>query len=136
MVASEPPLDPLDHDGGDDYVDYLRVIRQVDELVAAFDAHPDEATRERVLALLTSIDLLHRTALTRLVAGLREHGAGAALDLVAGDRVIETLLALYDLAELDIPEDLPHDMPEPDPAVVAFVPRDRLTLGRRPGSDQ
>jgi hypothetical protein len=146
MAGPDPPLDrpPIGSDGEPgydaDYLEYLQLLRQVDELVAAFDHHPDDATREQVLALLTSIDLIHRTALGRLVAGLRDQGAEAALDRVAGDRVVETLLALYDLAELDVPADLPGDAPA-DPrgqapaGAVAFVPRDQLTLGRRPGAE-
>jgi hypothetical protein len=126
MAGSDRPYDP-------DYVEYLGLLRQVDALVAAFDDHPDEATVERVLALLTSIDLLHRTALTRLVAGLRGQGAGAVLDRVADDRVVGTLLALYDLVQLDVPDELPTDDPSRAGA-VAFVPRNQLTLGRRPGS--
>jgi hypothetical protein len=142
MAASDPhpgrrDRGPADSDGFGDYADYLRLLRQVDELVVAFDDHPDESTRERLLALLTSIDLLHRTALTRLVTGLRDHGAGAALDRVARDRVVETLLALYDLAELDVPDDLPDHAHEQDPAsTVVFVPRDQLTLGRHRESDR
>ncbi|MBW3555060.1 MAG: hypothetical protein KY466_16250 [Gemmatimonadetes bacterium] len=119
MAGSDASLDRLDYD------DYVRLIRQVDELIAAFDSHPDEATRERVLALLTGVDLLHRTALRRLVEGLREHGAGAALEGVVRDRVVETLLGLYGLADLDIPEE--EALPEEGEA-LAFVPRDRLTM--------
>ena len=119
MAGSDASPDRLDYD------DYVRLIRQVDELVAAFDSHPDERTRERVFALLTGVDLLHRTALTRLVEGLREHGAGAALEGVARDRVVETLLGLYGLAELDIPEE---EAAAPEKDAVAFVPRDRLTM--------
>lgn len=133
MAGSEMPSQSLDYD------DYIRLIRQVDELVVTFDTHPDEATRERVLALLTAVDLLHRTALTRLVEGLRDQGAGPALDGVCRDRVVETLLGLYDLADLDVPDDEslpdapsavdPTGHPADDPAVVAFVPRERLTMG-------
>lgn len=120
MTGFEPGAGTLE------YHEYVRLIRQVDELVAAFDSHPDEATRERVLALLTAIDLLHRTALNRLAEGLREHGAGATLERVLEDRVVETLFGLYDLAELEIAA-----APEPEPADVGFVPREKLTFGRR-----
>lgn len=125
MAGSERPAERLDYD------DYVRLIRQVDELVTAFDSHPDEPTRERVLALLTAVDLLHRTALRRMVEGLREHGAGPALEGVARDPVVETLLGLYDLAELDIPEEN-GQAEEPDmDGVVGFVPRESLAV--RPG---
>lgn len=119
MAESDGANDPLDYD------DYVRLIRQVDELVVAFESHPDEATRERVLALLTAVDLLHRTALTRLVDGLREHGAGPALEGAARDRVVETMLGLYGLAELRIPEE---EEPTALPGTVGFVPRESLTV--------
>jgi hypothetical protein len=137
MVGPEDWMDRLDYD------DYVRLLRQVDDLVAAFDQHPDEATRERVVALLTSIDLLHRSALARLVARLRARGDGPALDAAADDRVVRTLLALYDLAELEVPEELDEGTgPDRGPSAggwgepgVAFVPRDRLTLRRRAGGE-
>lgn len=122
MTRSEPEPGMLDYD------EYVRLIHQVDELVATFEDHPDETTRERVVTLLTAVDLLHRSALNRLVEGLREHGAGGALDSVLKDRVVETLLGLYDLAELDIPE--PAEGP-PGGDNVVFVPRDELTFGRK-----
>jgi hypothetical protein len=106
------------------YESYLRLIRQVDDLVASFDDHPDEATRERVAALLGGIDLLHREGLTRLSEGLKNHGMGPVLEAVAGDPVVRTLLGLYDLAELDLPEE-----PAPEEGVT-FIPRERLTMGR------
>lgn len=129
MAGSDTTTDPLDYD------DYVRLIRQVDALVLSFESHPDEATRERVLALLTAVDLLHRSALARLVEGLREHGAAPALEGVRRDRVVETLLGLYDLAELDLPDE--DGVPDGDPAAgpaagrdgMAFVPRDQLTMG-------
>jgi hypothetical protein len=137
MVGPEDWMDRLDYD------DYVRLLRQVDDLVAAFDQHPDEATRERVVALLTSIDLLHRSALARLVARLRARGDGPALDAAADDRVVRTLLALYDLAELEVPEELDEGTGADRGASaggwgepgVAFVPRDRLTLRRRAGGE-
>lgn len=126
MTPSEPGAGTLDYD------EYVRLIRQVDELVAGFEGHPDEATRERVLALLTSIDLLHRNALNRLSDGLRDHGAGPALERVLEDRVVETLFGLYDLAELEVPA---APEPEPEPANLGFVPREKLTFGRGPGRE-
>lgn len=126
MAGSDASLDRLGYD------DYVRIIRQVDELVAAFDAHPDEATRERVLALLTAVDLLHRIGLRRLVQALRDQGAGPALEGAGRDPVIETLLGLYDLAELQIPD---HEDLDPSAATVGFVPRESLTRSQ-PRSDQ
>lgn len=122
MTEFDGAADRVDYDG------YIRLIQQVDELVAGFDSHPDEATRERVLALLTAVDLLHRTALGRLVEGLREHGAGPTLEDLTRDRVVETLLGLYGLVELEIPEE--DGLPS---GTVGFVPRESLAGGRSTG---
>lgn len=109
------------------YDEYLHLIRQADELLASFESHPDEATRERVVALLTAIDLLHRTGLRRLADALREQGAGAALEGAARDPVVRTLLGLYELADLEIPEE-EEGAAAGTPPGVTFVPRERLTM--------
>lgn len=107
------------------YQSYLHLIRQVDELVAGFEQHPDEATREQAVALLTGIDMLHHEALGRLVAFLRGAGAAEVLDRALGDPVTRALFGLYGLAELELPEEKP-------PAPAAFVPVERLTVNGRP----
>jgi hypothetical protein len=116
------PLSRLEYDS------YLRLIDQLDDLIAAFEQHPDITTRERAITLLGGLDTLHREGLGRLVERLRSAGAGEMLDHAASDPVVKTLLGLYDLAELDLPEDAP-------PANVAFVPIEALTVrGERPGT--
>ena len=110
------------------YETYLNLIRQLDDLVNIFEHHPDPATQEQVAALLSGLDLLHREGLGRLVGALREAGADELLDQATADPVVKTLLGLYDLAELDIPE-------EASPAQSgAFVPVERLTVGRKPNA--
>lgn len=109
------------------YESYLSLIRRLDELIAGFEAHPDPATRERAIALLEGLDRLHREGLGRLVERVREGGGGGILDRALDDPVIGTLLGLYDLAELDLPE-----APTASGA-TAFVPLERVTVrGRRP----
>lgn len=108
---------------------YLNLIRQVDDLIAAFADHPDPRTVERAGALLGGVDALHREGLTRLVDALREAGAGEMIDRAAEDPIVEIFLGLYDLAELDLPDG-------PDPTAPAagspdgFVPREALTMRR------
>lgn len=86
------------------YENYVALMRELDELVSAFQAHPDPHTRDAALALLNGLDLLHREGLQRLVSALRERDAGHALEEgVEEDRVIRAFLGLYDLADLDLP---------------------------------
>jgi nitrite reductase/ring-hydroxylating ferredoxin subunit len=108
------------------YETYVNLLRQLDDLVAIFEHHPDPATQEQAAALLSGLDLLHREGLGRLVSTLRDAGADALLDQATDDPVVKTLLALYDLADLDIPE-------EASPAQsTTFIPTEQLTVGRKP----
>jgi hypothetical protein len=100
------------------YEAYLAVLERLDEAVRRFEVHPDFPTRARVVALLGDIDTAHREGLRRLVEGLREAGAGEALERVTADRVVRTLLGLYDLADLGLPE--------PGRSPAGFVPLAQL----------
>ena len=109
------------------YQSYLHLIRQLDELVAIFEQHPDPATREQAVALLSGLDMLHHEGLGRLIAALRGNGAGDILDRALHDPVVRTLFGLYGLAELNLPEEPPP--PKPAPLV-------QLTIsGRKPNAD-
>jgi hypothetical protein len=81
------------------YDDYRALMRELDELVAWFELHPEFKTRERAVALLHGLDTLHREALGRLVDALRAAGAGPALEQAHADPVVAALLSLYDLAD-------------------------------------
>jgi nitrite reductase/ring-hydroxylating ferredoxin subunit len=109
------------------YETYVNLIRQLDELVSVFENHPDPATREQAVALLSGMDMLHHEALGRLVGLLRNHGGSEFLDRAFQDPVIQTLFGLYGLAELNLPEE-----EEPKPAPAAFVPLERLTVNGEP----
>lgn len=111
------------------YETYVNLIRQLDDLIAVFEHHSDPTTREQAGALLIGLDQLHREGLTRLVAALRD---ADALDRAIGDPVVETLLGLYDLVDLNLPE---APQPELDPS-VSFIPLERLrssSTGNRKG---
>ena len=87
------------------YEHYLDLAAELDEMIAALDAHADESTREQLLGLLQRVDLLHREGLLRLTDALRADGAGEALDrAVAADPVVRILLGLYGLADLGLEE--------------------------------
>lgn len=68
----------------------------IDDLIHELDQQPDDV-RERVYALLDGVDVLHRSALTRLVALLQAPGAGLGWKSARTDPVIRTVLQLYDL---------------------------------------
>ena len=79
--------------------DYRALMGELDRLVSWFELHPEFATRERAVTLLSDLDRLHREALSRLVEELRNAGAGPALEQACADPVVATLLSLYDLAD-------------------------------------
>lgn len=109
------------------YGNYLRLIQQLDELVAIFENHPDTATREQAVALLSGLDMLHHEGLGRLAAALRGNGAGEMLERALHDPVVRTLFGLYGLADLELPE-------EPKPAAAPALVQ--LTVnGRQPRAD-
>lgn len=104
-----------------EYDSYLHLIRQLDELVAVFEEHPDPATREQVISLLGGLDMLHREGLRRFVDRLRDFGGEALLQQAAADPIVEVMLGLYDLVDLDLPEERQEAMPQ------GFVPLEQVT---------
>jgi nitrite reductase/ring-hydroxylating ferredoxin subunit len=105
--------------------EYLNLLRMVDELVQAFENHPDERVREQAIALLSGVDSLHREGLTRLAAGLRAQGS---FDAAVADPVVSILFGLYGLADLPIPEE-----PLSTPKLVQLRPRARWVDVARAG---
>lgn len=104
------------------YDSYLHLIQQLDELIALFEEHPDPVTRERAVALLSGLDALHREGLRRLTDRLREFGGEAILQQATKDPVVEVLLGLYDLVDLDLPDEPAR------PAARSFVPLEAVTI--------
>ena len=103
---------------------YLELAAELDALIAALEAHPDEATRDQVVGLLQRVDLLHREGLLRLAEALRAEGAGAALDRAAAeDPVVRIFLGLYGLVDLGVEE-------RARAATDGFVPIERLRVRR------
>jgi nitrite reductase/ring-hydroxylating ferredoxin subunit/Fe-S cluster biogenesis protein NfuA len=80
------------------HIPFDELIAYLDGLVAAFEEHPDEATREAVFSLLQGIDGLHREAFKRLALFLEDHQAGHLLvEAASVDRLLNTVLSLYDV---------------------------------------
>lgn len=78
--------------------DLLEVVqRAIDRL----GHHADPAVRAEVEALLTGIDAVHRTALSRLVTALQSMGGDALMTRLVADPAIRLLLMSYDLIAVD-----------------------------------
>ena len=108
------------------YEHYLDLAAELDEMIAALEAHADESTREQLVGLLQRVDLLHREGLLRLVDALRADGAGEALDRAAtADPVVRILLGLYGLADLGLEEPAAGGG-----SADGFVPIERLGVRR------
>ena len=109
------------------YEHYLDLAAELDEIIAALEAHADESTREQLLELLHRVDLLHREGLLRLVDALRADGAGEAVDrAAAADPVVRILLGLYGLADLGLEEEEEERATTRD----GFVPIEQLAVRR------
>lgn len=73
------------------------LLAYLDQMTAAFEEHPDPATREAVFGLLQGIDALHRAAFRRLAEFLAAHrGEALLVEAARGDRLLATVFALYD----------------------------------------
>lgn len=78
------------------------LLAYLDDVVQSFEEHPDEATRQAVFGMLQAIDALHREGLKRLAAYLERQGAVQLLgDAAEADRVVYTMLGLYDMLPPD-----------------------------------
>lgn len=80
--------------------DYDELMAWIAERAAEVDDLP-AASRDRVLALLDGIDLLHRHGLSRFVERVRLLGGRGMLERLTEDEVVRSLLELYDLAPAD-----------------------------------
>jgi nitrite reductase/ring-hydroxylating ferredoxin subunit len=102
------------------------LLDQLDQFVGIFEQHPDQTVQEQVTALLTAVDMIHREGLSRIVDALRDSGGDELVQKLADDRVVETLLGLYGLVDLELPEEVNET-----PAPVATVDQILLQYGSR-----
>jgi Fe-S cluster biogenesis protein NfuA len=71
-------------------------MQQLDELLATFARHPDDAVREAVVALLRTVDVLHRAAVHRVAALLEER---SLVEEARADPYIAVLFELYESSD-------------------------------------
>jgi Fe-S cluster biogenesis protein NfuA/nitrite reductase/ring-hydroxylating ferredoxin subunit len=78
------------------------LLAYLDDVVQSFENHPDEATQQAVFGMLQALDAVHREGLKRLAVFLADRGTADLLaDAADADRVIYTLLGLYDMLPAD-----------------------------------
>ena len=77
------------------------LLLEVDRLIGRLTAHPDTAVGETTVALLASIDVVHRTALTRLMGAIQSMAGDAFVNRLTADPAIRLLLMSYDLLAVD-----------------------------------
>jgi len=77
------------------------VLAEVDRLIAALQAHPDQQVREQVTTLLEGIDAVHRTALTHMIDAIRGMAGEAFINKLIADPAIRLLLMSYDLVAVN-----------------------------------
>ena len=95
-------------------------VERLDALIAAYEAEPDPATRERAFELLQAVDAVHRPGLARLAA-LLDQLDPAARGQVLDDPAVRLLLEMYEL--------LP---PEPAPPPGGFVALEEVAVVTAP----
>ncbi len=77
------------------------VLAEVEQLIAKLTAHPDPRVGEMVTALLENVDIVHRTALARLMGAIQSMAGDAFINRLTGDPAIRLLLMSYDLLAVD-----------------------------------
>jgi nitrite reductase/ring-hydroxylating ferredoxin subunit len=77
------------------------LLADVERLIGVLSEHPDAKVGETALALLASIDVVHRTALTRLLGAIQSMAGDAFVNRLTADPAIRLLLMSYDLLAVD-----------------------------------
>lgn len=77
------------------------LLAEVERLLAVLSAHPDPVVGESAAALLANIDVVHRTALTRLMGAIQSMAGDAFVNRLTADPAIRLLLMSYDLLAVD-----------------------------------
>jgi nitrite reductase/ring-hydroxylating ferredoxin subunit len=77
------------------------VLVEVERLIGLLMSHADPAVGQTATALLEGIDIVHRTALSRLMAAIQSMGGDAFVNRLTSDPAIRLLLMSYDLLAVD-----------------------------------
>ena len=77
------------------------LLVEVEGLIEFLSVHADPQVGETAEALLTNIDLVHRTALTRLMGAIQSMAGDAFVNRLTADPAIRLLLMSYDLLAVD-----------------------------------
>ena len=77
------------------------ILEDVQRLINELESHPDSAVGARLTDLLQGIDVIHRTALTRLVTAIHTMAGEAFINRLTADPAIRLLLMSYDLIAVD-----------------------------------
>ena len=77
------------------------LLTDVEQLIAVLTSHPDPEVGVTTTSLLEAIDVVHRTALTRLMGAIQSMAGDAFINRLTGDPAIRLLLMSYDLLAVD-----------------------------------
>lgn len=97
MSTVEQPAAPATRDA-DQSED---VLVEVEQLIAKLTAHPDGQVGAMLTALLDRVDIVHRTALARLMGAIQSMAGDAFINRLTADPAIRLLLMSYDLLAVD-----------------------------------
>lgn len=84
-----------------DEVESTDLFAEVERLIAQLTAHPDPEVGKAATALLDAVDVVHRTALTRLMGAIQSMAGDAFINRLTADPAIRLLLMSYDLLAVD-----------------------------------
>lgn len=77
------------------------LLVEVEQLIAQLSAHPDPQVGAMLTALLDRVDVVHRTALARLIGAIQSMAGDAFINRLTADPAIRLLLMSYDLLAVD-----------------------------------
>ncbi|MEP7345132.1 MAG: Rieske 2Fe-2S domain-containing protein [Gemmatimonadaceae bacterium] len=100
MTATERS-GPSDADSDPIVAESDDVLGEVERLIGILSTHSDPQVSETILALLARIDVVHRTALTRLMGAIQSMAGDAFVNRLTADPAIRLLLMSYDLLAVD-----------------------------------
>ena len=85
----------------DDQAEPDDLLEVVQRAVSRLGQHADPAVRDETETLLTGIDAVHRTALSKLVALLQSMGGDALMTRLVAEPAIRLLFMSYDVIAVD-----------------------------------